>query len=236
MINYEDVGEGAAVVLVHGFTQTHKSWRFVPIFESLMADHRLVSVDLRGHGDSPKPHDPRRYGREMAEDLARVLDELGIDRAHFIGFSMGASVVGDLLVTHPERVQTAALGSGFFTLWDEREEEFAESVLKRGETGERFPWEPRNQDFEALAAAIRGARFAEVSDRQIAAITTPTLVCFGSLELDVMTSAQRRRLASLPASMRFLTIDGADHDSEKAAVLQPEFTAAVRRLINDHPM
>ena len=236
LVHYEDVGTGSPIVFVHGFTQTHKSWQFIPIYDDLRPDHRLVSVDLRGHGDSPKPHDPRQYGKHMADDLVRVLDALDIERAHFIGFSMGASIVGELLVGHPQRVATATLGSGFFTRWDEGEEEFADFVLARGDKDERYPWEPANQDFAALAAVIRGARHAVVSTQQIEAITTPTLISFGSVELDAMPTAWRAQLASLPEAIRLMTIEGADHDSEKAAVLHPEFTRAARELIESNPI
>lgn len=234
LISYEDVGEGPPVVFVHGFSQTHEAWQKTPVYNDLLPDYRLISVDLRGHGDSPKPHDPQRYGKHMAEDLVRVLDELEIERAHFVGFSMGASIVGNLLTLNPERIRTATLGSGFFTRWDELEEDFATYTEERGELGERFPWEPPNQDFKALSAAIRGTRFAEVPDHQIASVAIPTIVCFGSLEVEAMMPEQRRQLDTLPSSMRLLTIDGADHDSEKAAILTSEFTAAVRDLIESY--
>lgn len=233
-INYEITGTGPPVVLVHGFTQTLAAWQTIPVYDDLKADHQLISVDLRGHGDSPKPHDPHRYGRFMAQDLIQVLDELGIEQAHFIGFSMGASVIGELLVSHPERVTTATLASGFFTHWDESEDEFAEFVIERGARDERFPWEPANQDFMALAAVIRGARYAEVSEEQISTITTPSLICYGSLELEDMSPMQRARLRSLPQSIQLLTIEGADHDSEHAAVLRQEFTLAARELIESN--
>ena len=235
-INFVAYGNGSPVILVHGFSQTHKAWEDTPIFADLRKDHQVIAVDLRGHGDSPKPHEPEDYGRKMAADLVRLMDALEIQQAHFVGFSMGASVVGDLLITSPERVRTATMASGLFTRWDPEEEAFAVYTEQRATSGERFPWEPENQDFRALAAVIRGARFASVSADQIEAISVPVLVVYGSVELHEMHESDRERLDALPPSFQTLIIEGADHDSPNAAVLSDEFAVSVRELIDAHPM
>ena len=227
-------GSGEPVVLVHGFSQTHEAWFETPLYEDLVRDHKVIAVDLRGHGRSSKPHDPMSYGPNLQADLISLLDHLKIDKAHFVGFSLGASVVGDLLLLTPDRVQTATMGSGYFTTWDEAEEDFARSLEERAAKREHH--QPENQDYRALAALIRGARYLPVSPEQINAVSTPTLMVFGSIELEHMTSAQNQRLGELPASVEILIIDGADHDSPKAAILSPEFAEAVRTLIASNPV
>ena len=228
---YVVTGSGEPVVLVHGFAQTHAAWLETPLYADLIQDHKVIAVDLRGHGDSGKPHDPMAYGPHMQADLTDLLDHLDIDKAHFIGFSLGASVVGDLVVSSPERVQTATMGSGYFTTWDEVEEDFAQQIENRGQGNERHPWEPENQDYRALAAVVRGARYSVVSPEQIASISTPTLMVFGSVEIENMTELHRDRLERLPRSVTVVILEGADHDSSKAAILTPMFTQAVRELI-----
>ena len=235
-IHYVEHGRGEPVVLVHGFSQTHEAWLQTPLFDALARDYRVIAVDLRGHGNSDKPQDPASYGRNLETDLVDLLDRLEIDRAHFIGFSLGASVVGGLLVSNQERVQTATMGSGFFATWQEEEEDFARWTEERGRSGERYPWEPANQDFAALAAVIRGIRYASVSDAEIAAIQTPTLIAYGSIEIDSLPESRKRRLSGLPESIRTLIIEGADHDSPKAAILSDEFSRAVVDLIASHPI
>ncbi len=229
--HYVVTGTGEPVVLVHGFAQTHTAWLETPLYADLIQDHKVIAVDLRGHGDSRKPHDPKAYGLQLQADLTNLLDHLGIDKAHFVGFSLGASVVGDLVVSSPERVQTATMGSGYFTTWDDAEESFAQQIEDRRQADERHPWEPENQDYRALAAVVRGARYSVVSPEQIASIDTPTLMVFGSIEIESMSAARRDRLERLPSSVAVMIIEGADHDSSKAAILNPMFTQAVRELI-----
>ncbi len=233
-MHYVDSGTGEPVVLVHGFSQTHAIWLDTPLYEDLVRDYRVIAVDLRGHGDSDKPHEPMAYGLNLQSDLIGLLDYLGIDKAHFVGFSLGASVVGDAVVANPHRVQTATMGSGFFTSWDEAEEEFAQLTENRSSSGERFPWEPENQDYRALAAVVRGSRYSAVRAQQIDSVRTPMLVVFGSVEVEQMTDLQRRQLESLPESVSMMVIDGADHDSSSAAILTLEFTRVVRRLIESN--
>ncbi|MCH9694852.1 MAG: alpha/beta hydrolase [Gammaproteobacteria bacterium] len=233
-IYYEERGAGEPVVLLHGFSQTLQMWNETGLAEALARRYRVISVDLRGHGNSGKPHKPEEYGPEMGADVIRLLDHLQLSKANLIGFSMGATIVSKLLTTHPSRVSTAVLGSGFFPRWSEEEEEFAQFTKSRAISGERHPWEPENQDYVALAAAIRGLRYADVLDEEIVAIATPTVVVIGSIELQHFSSENCRRLSTLPESISTIIIAGADHDREKPAILQPEFLNAVIELIDDH--
>src|SRR5258708_38717797 len=51
------------------------------------------ALDCRGHGESAKPHEPEKYGREaMARDVFNLMDHAGVERAHLLGFSMGAHI------------------------------------------------------------------------------------------------------------------------------------------------
>ena len=84
-LRYVEQGKGDPVVLVHGFTNTADIWWASGIAQDLARDHRVIALDLRGHGKSDKPHDPAKYGREMGLDIVRLLDHLGIRRAHVVG-------------------------------------------------------------------------------------------------------------------------------------------------------
>ncbi len=100
----EDVGEGIPVVLLHGLTATH---RYVVMGSRALerSAHRVIAYDARGHGASAPAADPEAYRYEdLADDLLRVLDERGIDRAVLAGASMGGHTALRVALERPERV------------------------------------------------------------------------------------------------------------------------------------
>lgn len=107
-LHYTDQGVGDPVVLLHGYAMNQDlSWRHGGIIDDLARDHRVIALDFRGHGLSGKPHDPSAYGMEMARDVIRLLDHLGIDRAHLVAKSMGAAVALAIVAHYPDRVLSA---------------------------------------------------------------------------------------------------------------------------------
>lgn len=114
-IHFTDEGSGDPVVLLHGFAvNADLNWRRPGITAGLARTHRVISMDLRGHGLSAGPHDPAAYGLKMVDDVVALLDHLGLPRAHVVGYSLGGFIALKLAVLHPDRVKTvAALGSGW---------------------------------------------------------------------------------------------------------------------------
>ena len=110
-IHYMEQGAGTPVILIHGYT-ANAEWKwFKPGIAAALAEtHRVVAIDARGHGQSEKPHDPMRYGPRMAEDVIELMNALGIDKAHVHGYSMGGSLLTQILKAHPDRVITAIYG------------------------------------------------------------------------------------------------------------------------------
>lgn len=112
-IHYLEAGKptGSAVILIHGFSGTaHGNWFLNGVADALAAKHHVVAIDCRGHGKSEKPHDPKKYGPQMAADVIELMDHLKIDKAHIHGYSMGGFITGQLLARHPERFLTASFG------------------------------------------------------------------------------------------------------------------------------
>jgi len=85
-IDYEVLGEGSPVVLLHPFPAHHDLWK--PAAQALLSHHRVVLPDLRGHGDSDIGEGPATMEKHAA-DLARVLDAEEINRTVFAGNSIG---------------------------------------------------------------------------------------------------------------------------------------------------
>jgi haloacetate dehalogenase len=98
--------QGAPVILLHGFPQTHMAWaRVAP---RLAQEFRVIVADLRGYGGSDTPADDAGHTayskRAMAADVAGLMDALGIARAAVLGHDRGARVAYRLALDHPGRV------------------------------------------------------------------------------------------------------------------------------------
>ncbi|MFW9800211.1 MAG: alpha/beta fold hydrolase [Candidatus Thorarchaeota archaeon] len=110
-IFYEVEGEGPQLVLLHGFGGSTESWRETGYVDSLSKDFHLIMVDARGHGASDKPTDPEEYRvRSMASDIVAVLDDLSIDKAHFLGYSMGGWIGFGILRFFSNRFHSVIIG------------------------------------------------------------------------------------------------------------------------------
>jgi pimeloyl-ACP methyl ester carboxylesterase len=98
-----DAGEGTPVVLLHGLTATN---RYVVMGSKSLerSGHRVIAYDARGHGKSDPAPDPQAYRYEdLRDDLVRLMDEHGIERAVLAGASMGAHTLLRLALEAPER-------------------------------------------------------------------------------------------------------------------------------------
>ena len=70
----------------------------------------MVALDVRGHGESDKPHAADSYGSYVLEDVVGLMDHLGIPESHVVGYSMGGGIVLGLLRDHPDRFRSAVVG------------------------------------------------------------------------------------------------------------------------------
>ena len=101
-------GEGAPVLLLHGFPDSHELWRNqIPALNA--AGFQTIAPDLRGFGDSDKPENVDAYGlMEHLADLAAIMDHAGVARAHVVGHDWGAVIAWMLATFMPERVDRLA--------------------------------------------------------------------------------------------------------------------------------
>ena len=252
-LRYFEQGSGPPVVLLHCFAGDCES-QFIAtgFFAALAREHRVLGMDLRGHGGSDKPHDPSAYGAELTRDVVRLLDHAAIDRAHVVGYSMGAHVVAHLLTQAPQRVVSAVLGGacGRREWTDADDARVAEEAaeLERGSMRAQILrlWPPgapppteealaaraarylAGKDPLALAALRRANRAQVVTDAQMAGVRVPALGIVGSRD---PYAAQFRALAAIMPALCVVTIEGATHGD---AATRPEFVDAVRAFVAAH--
>jgi pimeloyl-ACP methyl ester carboxylesterase len=252
-IHYIDRGRGEPIVLLHGGTSNLESWVTPGVVANLQKDFRVIAFDARGSGKSDKPRDPKDYGRQQALDVPRLLDALKLDRAHIVGFSLGASTVAQLLTLHPERFLTAtqAAGAGRSpkAANDPRiEVEAAEiekgcisrSRLFRQAPPERKPTEEdyskaearcradKNFDQYSVAASLRGYRDQAVTPEQMRVLKVPTLGIVGTLD---HTLKEMQELKQLRPDMKFVLLDGVSHTGPTGIQGRPELVTEIRAFI-----
>jgi pimeloyl-ACP methyl ester carboxylesterase len=251
-IHYSIEGEGEPVLLIHGFAGTPQvQWVLPGIVRALAKDHRVLTMDVRGHGRSDKPTDPKEYGPKMVEDAVRLLDHLKIKKAHVVGYSMGALITGKLLASHPDRLLSATLGGAGVlpagTKLPPFVDELADSLEKGKGIGPLLialtpPDKPKppealiqqlnrmlvGKNAKALAAVVRSWKDLTVSKEQLKANKVPTLALIGS---DDPLKESVDLIKDDLANLKVVTIDGGDHFTTFAS---PKFVEELRKFLAEH--
>ncbi|MBB5392157.1 MULTISPECIES: alpha/beta fold hydrolase [unclassified Herbaspirillum] len=231
-IHYQVEGQGAPLLLHHGFTSSLEAWRFFGFTAALRERYRVIMFDALGHGQSDKPHETSAYSQpQRCRDALAVLDALGIERAHFFGYSLGGWVGYGLARHAPERLSSLILGAAhpdedlswnafhgidgrdpeafiaaFETLLDERISPQVKMLI-------------RANDLQALAAAAQQPRPSQQD--VLARMDMPCLLFCG--DADARHGAVQRTAARL-ARGEFATLPGVTHFGglmQSALVLPP---------------
>jgi pimeloyl-ACP methyl ester carboxylesterase len=229
LLYFAEHGTGPPLLLVHGLMITGDM--FEPVIEPLAASRRVIVPDLRGHGRSrglPPPYS----AKQLASDLSRLLDHLGIDSASVLGYSHGGAIAQQLVLDHPRRCDRLVLACAYaFNMATLRERleghlvpllvralgmrRFATFVVSRGLSElakERADWVVKliaDQDDSLMVAAWKEAMVFD-SRRRLAEIKCPTLIIAGSNDAAVPIH-HARVLHDGITSSQLVVIDGADH-------------------------
>lgn len=127
MLAYEVHGSGEPLVLVHGVTHRRQAW--YPVLDRLTDQRQVFLVDLPGHGQSPDLFtDDRSVEAVLADAFREFLDEVGLDRPHVAGNSLGGRVALEAAVNGHARSVTALSPAGFWQ--DEREFAYTRRIFK----------------------------------------------------------------------------------------------------------
>lgn len=246
-ISYVDQGSGEPVILVHGgFADAEWNWIDPGVAEALAEEFRVVSLDLRGHGQSSKLYDPRDYGEEMVLDILRLMDHLGFATAHIVGYSMGGDITMALLTSHPDRVERAFVGGGGGLQqgdWGYEEYGFfadqldglepgvsiAEAAFGVADLGESTNMVNDN-DAQALSAAFAGMQDLVIPESAYRSNEVPVLLWSGSEDRYLPLSEAAYRVGS---NMELRVVDGLGHTDVVSA---PELVSDIMHFLNDDPL
>jgi pimeloyl-ACP methyl ester carboxylesterase len=232
-IYYEVEGEGPPVVLLHGATEYTGFWRRRPYVETLRNDYKLILIDFRGHGRSDKPQEASGYGPNMtitmASDVVSVLDDLGLAKVIYYGFSMGGMVGFRAALRYPDRFHAFILGAispyaypegmtkgnrfyieAFKVLRND-----PESFLREQERtmNRQFTSEERERWLSADPAALSIVLASMIdlpalTDTDLAGISAPCLVYCG--DQDLFYPGASRCVTFMP-NVKFVALSGLNH-------------------------
>ena len=232
-IHYAELGAGTPVVLIHGYTANAEGKWIKPGIAAALAEHnRVIAIDVRGHGRSDKPHDPTKYGPRMAEDVVELLDALDIEKAHIHGYSMGGSILTQLLARHPHRVITAIYGGSGVAEVDPEWQARVPADPERPDDlppaqGERWSEYP-GFDRTALDAVRAYPWTPEERAIDLTAVDVPVLAIVGSYD---RPNARTHRMARELADFELVRLEGDTHGS---AHFNPRYTEALIAFVRRH--
>jgi len=250
MIYFEDDGgDGIPVVFHGGVLDRVDDVRESGIARALPAEEfRAIFVDHRGLGRSAKPHNPSAYVMPVrVGDAVAVLDELGIERAHFVGMSWGGRLGFGIAAHAPTRVLSLVVGGQQPYEWPDSPltrvvtqaladsgTDDAEALVQAFEKfwGVTFPAERRarwvDNDPVALRAALATALSEGTIANDLAAWHVPCLIFLGAADADFLDQA-RRAAAEIP-NAELLVLDDADHYAAHVTQDQVLVDAVLRTL------
>ena len=218
-LHYQVTGDGPPLVLHHGFGGSWSAWRYFGFVQQLRSHYQLIMPDARGHGLSGKPHDPRAYSlSERIDDILAILDELRIERTHFLGYSMGGLVGYGLGRRAQDRLRSLIVGAAHpyedhsWDVFERVDGSNPTAFIAALETAldERLSEDMKanvlNNDLWALSAAAKQKRPS--MEHMLPAIALPCLLYCG--ETDSRHAAVRQCAAALPSG-RFASLPGIGH-------------------------
>jgi 2-succinyl-6-hydroxy-2,4-cyclohexadiene-1-carboxylate synthase len=259
-LNFEQSGEGPALLALHGFTGSGRS---LLSFARAWPGFTMFAADVIGHGESDSPDDPRRYSMDACiADLVELMDVLGLGKVALLGYSMGGRIALRFALAHPDRLWGLVLESASGGIEDEAERqariESDEKLAQRLEddgleafvdywesiplwaSQSRLPQEKRDtlrqqrlrNNPKGLANSLRGmGAGADVAIYdKLTALRVPALLIAG--ELDEKYRDMALRMASRIPEARAVIIPDAGH---AAHFEQPEaFAEVVLRFLQMH--
>ncbi|MCU1619957.1 MAG: Pimeloyl-ACP methyl ester carboxylesterase [Modestobacter sp.] len=247
-----ETGSGEPLLFIMGTGMSGRAWAYE--VEHFAATHRCITYDMRGVGTADCP-DSEYTPALLAEDAVALLDAIGIDSAHVMGFSLGSCTAQEMVLNHPDRVRSAVLLSTWGRTADEhhvrRHYESRRYALQHAtlDVFGRFAfwmWSPtlleeEHERITALEGELRAwtgskdvsgfighfsADLAHDTIDRLPTVDTPVLVVHGDEDRITLPRYNRRVAAAIPGAV-YVEIPRAGH---LAFLEQP---AALNKAVGD---
>ena len=181
---YEIHGTGKPLIMLHGGFGTFET--FAALSPTLAQNHQVIGVDLYGHGRTAITQRPIQF-EQMADDIASLIEHLGLEKADLLGYSLGGMVALQTAIRHPERVNQLVLISVPFkrSAWYPEVQAGMASIDSESFIGtplhdayKRIA--PKPDDFPAFVAKMREAMSRDYDwTKQVSTLKPPTLIIAG---------------------------------------------------------
>jgi pimeloyl-ACP methyl ester carboxylesterase len=225
-IEYQDGGQGSPVLLGHGYSATGRMWDGQRA--ALGERYRIISWDMRGHGQTESPDDPAQYSAALTvTDMRALLQHCGVERAVVGGLSLGGYVALAFYRAHPELVRALVIcdsGPGYRNadaraVWNARAHERAAELESKGlealagRSREMREAMGHHRSAQGLAHAARGMLAQQDSTviDSLPSIRVPTLVIVGDRDQPFLAPCEY--MAKKIPGARLEVIPGAGHSS-----------------------
>jgi non-heme chloroperoxidase len=244
---------GSEILFIHGFSQASLSWQR-QVESDLAKEFRMVTYDLRGHGNSDKPLEPEKYkeSKAWADEVQAVIDAAKLKRPVLVGWSYGGRVIGDYLAIHGaaglaglnyvdavSKSDPSFFGEGLKVQPLMFSEDLATNIAAtRIFLHNCFEKQPSQEDFETMLAfnmmvppkvrANMGGRTLSM-DETLKALNLPVLVTHGAADKLILVAMAKHTAATIPGAKLSL-YDGVGHAPfwEDTARFNAELAAFVR--------
>ncbi|MDG6923460.1 MAG: alpha/beta hydrolase [Nitrososphaerota archaeon] len=227
---YELNGDGDPVVLVHGMSSDHEEWKYqVP---ELSKFFKVITCDLRGHGESSKEESNKFTVELFADDLDGLLKQLGFSKVHLVGHSLGGEVACCFAVKHPQMLKTLVLmgepassppGFAFLPLMLkifslERIAKMSAPRLLHSATEEKIQMLVKSNKRAGKATVSADAKLVRSFrlPQELSSLSVPTLLVYGETDMmkkdveAVQKAVPNSRLVFIPKAGHLMQIDNPD--------------------------
>lgn len=226
-IAYDVTGQGPALVLLHGAGKTRQDWHKLGYVERLQPDFTVITVDLRGVGESDPLYEVEHYAIErICQDVAAVAAACGTPRYALWGYSLGGNVARYLGAWTDQVTACAIVGVGFGPAVDEAFDRYVDTFVQQ--------WEPLARDYREgrRAGPVKRAKVKDQIPALVACFQAmrrwpsiepeemrcPTMLLLGTKNKAAMGWVQGNQEALQQAQVQVEVVEGLDHPQELSHV------------------